>query len=154
MAHENINKSPKKVAHNRPQTFFHVLARLPKPAQNWFSCHNYVPRHICSLICAWISGEYGGSTNSFSCLYIVLPKNKVQSYNELMIKIINTNLCELWSHEIIKKLTSKDNVGKLTTKKLSKINPQTHSKIQKFLSFSGNKYMNIPSIKVLQNLGF
>ena len=28
------NFCPQKVDHNRPQTFFHVLARLPKPAHN------------------------------------------------------------------------------------------------------------------------
>ena len=31
---ENKKKTPSKVAHNRPQFFFSVLARLPKPAQN------------------------------------------------------------------------------------------------------------------------
>ena len=35
-AHENIKKRASKVAHNRPQTFFQVLARLLKQAQNRF----------------------------------------------------------------------------------------------------------------------
>ena len=47
-------KPSSKVAHNRPQTFFHVLAWLPKPAQNWFTYYKYVPRRICSLFCGQI----------------------------------------------------------------------------------------------------
>ena len=33
-APENIKKLPSKVAHNRPQLFFSVLARLPKRPKN------------------------------------------------------------------------------------------------------------------------
>jgi len=31
---ENMKKLPSKVAHNRPQLFFYVLARLPKRPRN------------------------------------------------------------------------------------------------------------------------
>ena len=31
---ENMKKPPSKVAHNRPQLFFYVLARLPKRPRN------------------------------------------------------------------------------------------------------------------------
>ena len=33
-APENMKKPPSKIAHNRPKTFFSVLARLPKQPQN------------------------------------------------------------------------------------------------------------------------
>ena len=33
-AYKELKKPPSKIAHSQPQTFFHVLARLPKPAQN------------------------------------------------------------------------------------------------------------------------
>ena len=35
-AHENIKKRPEKFLLINPKLFFHVLVRLPKPAQNWF----------------------------------------------------------------------------------------------------------------------
>ena len=38
-APENMKKPPSKVAHNRPRTFFSVLARLPKRPKN----RNLVP---------------------------------------------------------------------------------------------------------------
>ena len=31
---ENMKKTPSKIAHNQPQTFFYVLARLPKRPRN------------------------------------------------------------------------------------------------------------------------
>ena len=39
---ENMKKLPSKVAHNQPQTFFSVLAWLPKPPKN----RNPVPKEI------------------------------------------------------------------------------------------------------------
>ena len=43
-------KNPLKVAHNRPQFFFHVLAGCPNQPRIDFSCYKYVQRRICSLI--------------------------------------------------------------------------------------------------------
>jgi hypothetical protein len=36
---ENVKNPPSKVAHNRPPTFFYVLARLPKEAKTEITYH-------------------------------------------------------------------------------------------------------------------
>ena len=51
-SHKKLKKPLSKVAHNRPQTFFsQVRPSCPNQPRIDFSCHKYVPRRICSLIC-------------------------------------------------------------------------------------------------------
>ena len=51
-AHKKLKKPPSKVAHNRPQNFFFMYwPGCPNQPRIDFSCHKYVPRRICSLIC-------------------------------------------------------------------------------------------------------
>ena len=51
---KNIKKTSSKVAHNRPQAFIsQVRPGYPNQPRIDFLCYKYVPRPICSLICAW-----------------------------------------------------------------------------------------------------
>ena len=73
-AHKKLKKPPSKVAHNRLQFFFFMYwPGCPNRPRIDFSCHKYVPRRICSLICD--SQHMNGP--KINAETILLPKNAI-----------------------------------------------------------------------------